>query len=251
MQKMGTVFLMFLATLCSTQLQGDGELLWLGYGSSEPPRTQGLQGQITKELIQQFLPANPVIVEAGVYNGLDTFAMATMWPTSTIHGFEPIPTLLAEAKKNCLGLSNVHLYPLALSNKNGWATFYVSSGASNASSSLLPPALHLAHVPTVSFNKTIDVETITLDDWAKKYNIDKVDFLWLDMQCFEMQMLKASTTILKTVKVIMTEVNLVELYQGCMLYVPFKEWLESEGFEVVKEDLPLNAWGDVLFVRKQ
>ncbi len=48
-------------------------------------------------------------------------------------------------------------------------------------------------------------------------------------------MLKASPKILKTVKVIYTEVNTLPLYEGAILYAEFKNWIDG---------------GDVLFVRK-
>jgi hypothetical protein len=74
--------------------------------------------------------------------------------------------------------------------------------------------------------------------------------MWLDMQGSEYQMLKASTKILPTVQVILTEVSLRELYEGCPLYPQYKSWLESEGFKVVIEDFSHRYWGDALFVRK-
>ena len=81
-------------------------------------------------------------------------------------------------------------------------------------------------------------------------NIDHIDFMWLDMQGAEYQMLKKSKIILPTVKVIFTEVSLLQMYEDCPLYPEFRAWLESEGFEVVAEQLPWKDMGNVLFIRK-
>ena len=205
---------------------------------------------ITKTFIQQFLPENPIILEAGAYNGKDTQIMASMWPKSIIYSFEPIPNLFKKLQKRTYELKNVHRFECALSDTNGTAKFYVSGGQGAGSSSLLKPKEHITFHPGISFDSTIEVETITLDDWAMANNIDHIDFMWLDMQGAEYQMLKTSKIILPTVKVIFTEVSLLQMYEDCPLYPEFRAWLESEGFEVVAEQLPWKDMGNVLFIRK-
>ena len=137
-----------------------------------------------------------------------------------------------------------------MSNKDGVARMYVSSGVSDASSSLLQPTGHLNDHPDVYFDDTIDIRTITLDKWAEENNIPSVDFLWLDMQGFEFKMLETSARIFPTVKAIHTEVSMRETYENAILYTDFKIWLEAKGFRLVKEAIPPGAdMGNALFVR--
>lgn len=204
---------------------------------------------ITREFIQNYLPENPIILEAGAHNGHDTIQMATMWPTCTIYAFEPLPNFFAITNAKAKPFSQIKCFNLALSNFNGTADFYVSSGASDQSSSLLKPKEHLNQHPDVTFKTMIKVQTSTLDDWAKQNNVDHIDFMWLDMQGGEYQMLKASTKILPTVQVIFTEISYIELYEGCPNFPEFKTWLESQGFELISEDYVCCGWGDALFVR--
>jgi hypothetical protein len=70
------------------------------------------------------------------------------------------------------------------------------------------------------------------------------------MQGAEYRVLASSPEILKTVKVLFTEVSLIETYSEVLLYPEFKTWLEKQGFEMVLEDLPYDDMGNVLFVRK-
>lgn len=94
------------------------------------------------------------------------------------------------------------------------------------------------------------MKTETLDTWAAKNNIEKVDFLWLDMQGFEFKMLEASNKILPTVKAIYTEVSMKETYTDVLLYTDFKKWAENKDFKVVVEAIPPGTdMGNVLFVR--
>lgn len=209
------------------------------------------EGPITKEYIAHFVPQNPVIVEAGAHKGFDTVELVNIWPNGVIHSFEPVPNLYVELKNRTLAFSNCYCYPLALAEKNERKVFYLSSGTSDQSSSLLKPEVHLQNHPTVTFPHTMEVNAITLDSWAQAYSINKVDFMWLDMQGSEPAMLRASPNILKTVKVIYTEINFQEMYKGCELFSSFKQWLEGLGFTLVAIDYThyKYGWGDALFIR--
>ena len=209
----------------------------------------GVTDEIPKSFIAQFLPKNPIIVEAGANDGTDTTKMSRMWPQGIIYAFEPIPSIFEQLSVATRSMRNVTCYRLALGPVTGSAKFYVSSGTSDQSSSLLAPKEHIAFHPTVYFNSTIDVEVMTLDDWANKYGITRIDFMWLDMQGSELDMLKASPRLLKTLRAIYTEVSLVELYKGTPLYDEVKAWLELQGFCAVREEIPWKEGGNVLFVR--
>lgn len=205
---------------------------------------------IQKEYIKQFLPSRPVVIDAGAHKGGDSIEICELIHDASIHSFEPVPAIFTELKLNTRPYPQITCYNMALSNRTGEQTMNISGGNSDASSSLLKPKEHLTDHPGVNFDKSISVETITLDDWAKKFNIDKVDFLWLDMQGFELEMLKASTKILPGVKVIHLEVSTRETYESAPLYPEVKEWLTKQGFIVQLEAIP-EKWdmGNVLFIR--
>ncbi|NJN71835.1 MAG: FkbM family methyltransferase [Limnothrix sp. RL_2_0] len=196
------------------------------------------------------MPKNPVIVEAGAHKGIDTLAMNKNWPNAMIYAFEPIPQLFDLLSTSTQDFrNNIKCYQLALGEDISTKNMYVSSGKSDASSSLLPPVEHLVEHPDVTFNKVVEIQTISLDQWAKRNDICFVDFLWLDMQGYEFNVLSASPNILKTVQAIYTEVSLVELYKGSLLYPQFRDWLENQGFIVKSEYLDWKDAGNVLFVR--
>lgn len=208
------------------------------------------KGIISKEIIAKYLPKKPIIVEAGAHLGFDTVQLAQYFPDGEVHAFEPVPELFLQLSERVRHYKNVHCYPYALSQQTGYAMMYVSSGISDASSSLLPPKTHLDDHPEVLFNTTIIVTCITLDDWAKNNNIENVDLLWLDMQGHELSAVKAGQELLKNVQAIYTEVNLKEGYEGAPLYGEYKEWLGEHKFEVELEEIPWEDAGNVLFVRK-
>ena len=208
--------------------------------------------------IKPHLPDDPTIVEAGSFKGQDTIKMALCWPKGTVHAFEPVPQLFEELKYNTAHLPNVHCYQLALSNKNGTATFWTSEhpkkpGTPSQAGSLLPPKERLSW-SNIQFKDTIEVQTITLDSWAKQYKIDHVDFLWLDLQGYELYVLQASPTILTTGSTLHTEVQFVQAYEGHPLYPEVRQWIEKQGFSMIARDFTDNpAWffGNALIVKKR
>jgi FkbM family methyltransferase len=206
-------------------------------------------GIVSKEIIAKYIPSDPIILEAGAHIGLDTIELAKRFPKGRIFAFEPIPNLFEQLSKNTHSFNNVLCFPLALSDKVESAIMYVSGGLSDGSSSLLPPKDHLIDHPEVIFDKTINVNCVTLDDWAASNKITKIDLLWLDLQGNELDVLKAGLNILKNVQAVYTEVNLKEVYLGASLYSELKKWLESCDFKVEIEEIPWEDGGNVLFTR--
>jgi FkbM family methyltransferase len=207
------------------------------------------KGVIPKKFFVQFLPDNPVILEAGAHKGKDTVEMAKIWPRGIIHAFEPVPHIFRLLENNTRNLKNVHCYQLALGNARGIEPLFVSSGASDGSSSLLPPKELLNNFPTIYFDNKIVVNTITLDEWAIENGVTKIDFMWLDLQGLELMVLKSGLNILKSVKAIYTEVSSTEIYQGQTLYSDLKGWLLSKGFKIEREEVEKGN-GNVLFIRE-
>jgi len=217
----------------------------------------------------RYLPSNPVILEAGSYHGETALAMVRRWPTATVYSFEPVPELFAIVKHNTLAFKNIHPSDLALADRVGTAVFHLSAmagkpDASLGSGSLLEPSHHLEGFPWVKFDNSITVATTTIDAWASAQHVEKIDFIWLDIQGEEFPVLKAAPRMVKTVKVIMTEVEFVELYKGQSLYAEMRQWFEAQGFAEVATDFAAAApkmadlktrkgtswYGNSIFVRK-
>jgi FkbM family methyltransferase len=218
---------------------------------SKPKAEKDSPGKILKSYMAHFLPDAPVILEGGAHVGSDTAQLAEMFPKGHVYAFEPLPHLFKRLQMTTRRNRNVTCHPIALSDRNGTVTMYVSEGASDASSSLRQPKEHLTYHPDVSFNQKIEVPCLRLDDWALQNHISHIDFIWLDVQGHELSVLKAGENILATVRAIYTEVNLIELYEGAPTYAELRGWLEARGFVVEKEALAWEDAGNVLFVRRE
>jgi FkbM family methyltransferase len=209
------------------------------------------------ECVKPYMPANPIIVEAGAFDGKDTLRLAAAWPTSTIHAFEPVPEIFTRLESNTVTNPIIKRYPLALSDHNGTAEFYVAEkpgkpGVATQAGSLHKPKKRIELSP-LQFPRTITVPTITLPTWAAQHNISHIDFLWLDLQGHELPVLQAAGDFINKIRVIQTEVGFVEAYEGQQPYEQVKAWLAQYNFEEIARDFAdQSSWffGNALFVRK-
>lgn len=88
-----------------------------------------------------------------------------------------------------------------------------------------------------------------MDDWAREHGISRVDFLWLDMQGFEMRALEGTSSLLGTVSAIHMEVSRVPLYANAPLYPEILRFMARRGFQIRYEAV-FRIGGNVLFTRK-
>lgn len=144
----------------------------------------------------------PIIIEVGAHKGEDTVHLAEI-PKSTVYAFECDP-------RNFLSHLPVNAQPIykAVSNQNGLQDFWLSErpGAQwTCSSSLLEPKEHLREHPSIRFNKRVQVKTITLDTFCGENEIDRIDFLWMDVQGAEHLVFEGGKNILTKTKYIYTE----------------------------------------------
>jgi FkbM family methyltransferase len=201
------------------------------------------------ELAFSYINSDFNILEAGAHNGNDTKRLAQL-TNNMVYAFEPIPELHQLLINSTKSLKNVLTFKTALADKNGELPMFISSGGSDASSSLLIPHKHLEKNPEVVFNRETMVKVQTLDQWAKENHVKKIDFMWLDMQGSEYAMLKASKEIFPTVKILYTEISTLELYAKQGIYSEYKNWLQQSGFTLIREELPWDFTGNALFLRK-
>lgn len=208
---------------------------------------------ISYEICAAYLPADPIIVEAGAYDGSNTRDFCCYWPGCQVYAFEPVPSAYDRLLKVAADFpTQIHPHNLALGDEAGTSEMYVSvTGASGGeqSSSLLAPSATHQEFPFIGFRgETISVKVTRLAEWAETNNVRRVDFLWLDAQGMELAALKGCGDLLSGVRAIHCEVQNVELYHGSPLYSDLLSWLNSKGFRAVCEAV-FRRGGNVLFAR--
>ena len=160
--------------------------------------------------------------------------------------FEPLVENFDILSKKVKTLNaNIEGYQVALGSKKGDATMYVSDNEKQ-SSSVLKPKVHLTHHPHVKFPSTEEVEVHLLDD----YNSKDYNFINMDVQGYELEVLKGGTKTLEHVDYVYCEVNRDEVYENNAYVEELDEFLSEYNMKRVETDWAGDIWGDALYIRE-
>ena len=160
--------------------------------------------------------------------------------------FEPLSDSFDILCENIQELNaNIIAHQVALGPEETIATMYVSDNEKQ-SSSLLKPKVHITHHPHVKFPETEDVEVKVLDD----FDYTKYNFINMDVQGYELEVLKGATETLKHVDYVYCEVNRDEVYEGNAYVEELDEFLSAYGMERVETSWEGQIWGDALYIKK-
>ena len=136
---------------------------------------------------------------------------------------------------------------MAIGNHEGLVKMILASNDFQ-SSSILQPHLHLQEAPKVLFDRTIEIEISTLDNILTDSR--SLDLIVIDVQGYELEVLKGAKRSLDRCNYIFIEVNRAETYQGCAMIKDIDEFLYDHGFQRVLTKW-WSSWGDAFYIREQ
>jgi FkbM family methyltransferase len=161
--------------------------------------------------------------------------------------FEPLSDCFDVIGYKCQDLNaNIEGHQVALGSERGIAKMYVSDNEKQ-SSSILKPKVHLTHHPHVKFPETEDVEVHLLDDYLP--SIKDYNFINMDVQGYELEVLKGGTKVLEQVNYVYCEVNRDEVYENNAYVEEIDEFLADYGMERIETDWAGDIWGDALYIK--
>jgi FkbM family methyltransferase len=162
--------------------------------------------------------------------------------------FEPLSNNYIKLYNKVKDDTNVDTYQCALGNENRKVIMNVEEVNQGQSSSILKPKKHLEQYPHIIFNKTEEVDMFRLDDIdvdSKKYN-----FINIDVQGYELEVLKGSSNFLKNIDYIISEVNKDEVYENCAKVEELDSFLNQFNFLRVETNWMGGIWGDALYIKQ-
>ena len=142
--------------------------------------------------------------------------------------------------------ANIEGYQVALGSKPGEYKMYVSDNEKQ-SSSILKPKVHLTHHPHVKFPSVETVEVHLLDD----YNCYDYNFINMDVQGYELEVLRGGLETLKQVDYVYCEVNRDEVYEHNAYVQEIDEFLSDYDMIRVETDWAGDIWGDALYIKSK
>lgn len=160
--------------------------------------------------------------------------------------FEPLEENFKVLAEKAKGLNaNIVGHQVALGPEPGKTKMYVSDH-NRISSSILKPKVHLTHHPNVKFPETEEVEVNCLDN----YDCFNYNFINMDVQGYELEVLKGGKKTLDQVDYVYCEVNRDEVYENNAFVEELDEFLAEYNMERVMTSWEGQIWGDALYVRK-
>lgn len=167
-----------------------------------------------------------------------------LWFEPNIEVFKILEQNIGEYKKQIAFNFGIHDQlteaPLHISNNGG------------QSSSILALGTHAISHPEVKYTGDQIIKLRRLDWFFTHtgWNIKGFNFLNIDVQGVELNVMKSLGDLIGAFDYIYTEVNTEFVYEGCSLLSDIDDYLRHYGFERVETIITRANWGDALYVKK-
>jgi FkbM family methyltransferase len=147
--------------------------------------------------LEAYIPEGGIIFDVGGHQGI-----TTQWfsrKARHVHTFEPMPENVDTIRTALAvrGIKNVTVHPVAVSDHVGIGDFHIYQTRGHNS---------LARTNASGYRYSIPTETTMLDDFADENGIESIDFLKIDVEGFELEVLKGATKLLSARRI------------GCLLF---------------------------------
>jgi len=166
----------------------------------------------------------------------------------SVFWFEPNKEIFDILKKNISVYPNQYAVNLGVHDTLDRATLHISNNAGQ-SSSILDLGTHKKHHPEVEYIQDQDTQLVRMDEFFSKGMLDEFNFLNVDVQGVELNVIKSFGDQIVKMDYINAEVNEEEVYEKGALIDEIDEYLKGYGFNRTVTEMTKFHWGDALYVR--
>ncbi len=194
------------------------------------------------------------IVDVGANRGQFALIARKVFPDAVIHSFEPLEEPAQIFRNIFANDSKVKLYPYAVGREKTIAAFHVTKD--DDSSSILPATQMQTNMfPGSAEAEVRQVTMLPLSQAFDSNSLPAVSLLKIDVQGFELEVLKGSEDILDKFSNLYIECSFSELYQGQALAHEIISWLAQRRFVLsgiynLYYEHGMAIQGDFLFSKK-
>jgi FkbM family methyltransferase len=170
------------------------------------------------------------IYDIGANIGTWTLLAKAFFPESTIHAFEPLSNHLTQFNEKTKELKNINIHTFCLGSENTESIINVSSFSD--SSSLLDSApLEFEEFGIQKINEE-KVQVKRLDTVIESGLAIAPDIVKIDVQGFELEVLKGMGDYLNSTTYLIIEVSFKEYYLGQPLFLEIANYLAGFDFKI-------------------
>jgi FkbM family methyltransferase len=169
---------------------------------------------------------NPVVFDVGANEGQTIDWVTSALPTCEIHAFEPSPSMFASLLSRYGGKRGIHLHNVALGREPGTLPFYVTTHHSVNDSLLKPLWKEQA--------KIVNVSVTTLDEICTRLCCAQIDFLKIDVQGFDLEVLRGAQNLLsrRVARLVCVETSFSRMYEKQATFLDVVSAMNDFGYEI-------------------
>lgn len=186
------------------------------------------------------------VIDVGANKGQFAAFAAAQWPKAHLFCFEPLPGPSTKLRQilDSMARGRSTAYDCALGEDAGTATIHIAGR--DDSSSLLPIGERQKSLFRSTEAGTMIVQVNRLDNILSDLNISR-NLLKIDVQGFELGVLRGSVNIISIFSHVYVEMSEIELYEGQALSLEVTEFLTRFGFkEIGRFNESLDASGHLI-----
>ena len=191
----------------------------------------------------------PVVLDVGANAGQTVLKLKSLLPDCRLHAFEPSPQTFLELEGATRRIQDLTLTQAGVGQADGVETLLENEHS--VMTSFLTPST--AAAGTVVEERPVAM--VSLDSYCEREQIEVIDFLKVDTQGYDLQVLKGSQRLLdeKRIRIVQLEVIFVDLYVGAPSFDGIYRFLVDHGFRLFAlYDLHFAGgaatWADAIFV---
>ena len=200
-----------------------------------------------------------VIFDVGACHALESVELSKKYPNAKVYTFEANPVSYDVCLENTEGYDSITVINEAVNDYDGVCKFYPmdkektittwEDGNQGASSLYRANGQYDFIEKYVQYE--IEVPCTRLDTFCEKNDIDKIDIIWMDLQGAELKALQSLGSLLDTVQIIHTELEMNPMYEGQCLFSDVNEYLTNNGFDLEYGDTNVQFGSNFIFTNQR
>lgn len=200
-----------------------------------------------------------VIFDVGACHALESVELSKKYPNAKVYTFEANPVSYNVCLENTEGYDSITVINEAVNDYDGLCKFYPmdkektittwEDGNQGASSLYRANGQYDFIEKYVQYE--IEVPCTRLDTFCERNGIDKIDIIWMDLQGAELKALQSLGSLLDTVQIIHTELEMNPMYEGQCLFSDVNEYLTNNGFDLEYGDTNVQFGSNFIFTNQR
>ena len=205
---------------------------------------RGGEQYFIEQILPSLLKTKPrVLFDVGGNVGNYTQTLNKAFPEARVFSFEPIKSNYEQLESMVNTLDNISCFNIGMSSVSGTKKIYFPNSKNNVHGSLYEGSLKELLNYEELYSE--EIELTTLDDFTKSSNIDQIDFLKIDTEGHELEVLEGAKNLIdnQKIKVIQFEFNEMNIMSRTFLIDFYKMLTGFDFYRLRSQDiLPLGAY---------